>query len=170
MKRTAATMLLVFAGIVFVLSSGCSGNRVSVRRSIDQTVHAVQNSPKVLADYQPWFGDPEHINVGYSTQDPAVLLRQIQQAKEIGIYAFAVDWYGERRPFLDRSYALLQQIASRNNFHVVLMYDETQEDTGQATEEAMQAMDKAYRAYIGPAAASRSAYLTYEGRPVIFIF
>ena len=52
---------------------------------------------KVLADYQPWFGDHQHINVGYSTQDPAVLRKQIQAAKDMGIYAFAVDWYGVGR-------------------------------------------------------------------------
>jgi hypothetical protein len=108
--------------------------------------------------------------VGYSTQDPNVLRKQIQQAKDLGIYAFAVDWYGERRPFLDRSYALLQQIAAQNQFHVGLMYDETEEDNGHATDDALEAMDKAYRAYIGPEAPYRNAYLTYQGRPVIFIF
>jgi hypothetical protein len=133
-------------------------------------VRGADSSPKVIADYQPWFGDKEHINVGYSTQDPNVLRKQIQQAKDLGIYAFAVDWYGERRPFLDRSYALLQQIAAQNQFHVGLMYDETEEDNGHATDDALEAMDKAYRAYIGPEAPYRNAYLTYQGRPVIFIF
>jgi len=161
---------MIVAAIVFVLSSGCSTHRTDVRRSLDQTVRGADSSPKVIADYQPWFGDKQHINVGYSTQDPNVLRKQIQQAKDLGIYAFAVDWYGERRPFLDRSYALLQQIAAQNRFHVGLMYDETEEDNGHATDDALEAMDKAYRAYIGPSAPHRQAYLTYQGRPVIFIF
>ena len=169
MKRTSLIPMIV-AAIVFVLSSGCSTHRTDVRRSLDQTVRGADSSPKVIADYQPWFGDKEHINVGYSTQDPNVLRKQIQQAKDLGIYAFAVDWYGERRPFLDRSYALLQQIAAQNRFHVGLMYDETEEDNGHATDDALEAMDKAYRAYIGPSAPHRQAYLTYQGRPVIFIF
>jgi len=50
------------------------------------------------------------------------------------------------------------------------MYDETEEDNGHATDDALEAMDKAYRAYIGPNAPYRQAYLTYQGRPVIFIF
>jgi len=169
MKRTSLIPMIV-AAIVFVLSSGCSTHRTDVRRSLDQTVRGADSSPKVIADYQPWFGDKQHINVGYSTQDPNVLRKQIQQAKDLGIYAFAVDWYGERRPFLDRSYALLQQIAAQNRFHVGLMYDETEEDNGHATDDALEAMDKAYRAYIGPSAPHRQAYLTYQGRPVIFIF
>ena len=169
MKRTSLIPMIV-AAIVFVLSSGCSTHRTDVRRSLDQTVRGADSSPKVIADYQPWFGDKQHINVGYSTQDPNVLRKQIQQAKDLGIYAFAVDWYGERRPFLDRSYALLQQIAAQNQFYVGLMYDETEEDNGHATDDALEAMDKAYRAYIGPSAPHRQAYLTYQGRPVIFIF
>ncbi len=50
------------------------------------------------------------------------------------------------------------------------MYDETEEDNGHATDDALEAMDKAYKSYIGPEAPGREAYLTYNGRPVIFIF
>jgi hypothetical protein len=127
-------------------------------------------NPKVLADYQPWFGDPDHIDVGYNSQDPNVLRKQIESARSVGIYAFVVDWYGPRRPFLDRSTALLQRIASEQHFHIALMYDETQDDNGHATDEAMEAMDLAYKKYIGPGATGRDAYLTYKGRPVIFVF
>jgi hypothetical protein len=127
-------------------------------------------NPKVLADYQPWFGDPDHIDVGYNSQDPNVLRKQIESARSVGIYAFAVDWYGPRRPFLDRSTALLQRIAAEQHFHIALMYDETQDDTGHATDDAMEAMELAYQKYIGPSAPGRDAYLTYKGRPVVFVF
>ncbi len=133
-------------------------------------VPTLPGNPKVLADYQPWFGDPDHIDVGYSTLDPNVLRKQIESARNMGIYAFAVDWYGPRRPFLDRSTALLQRIASEQHFHVALMYDETQDDNGHATDDAMEAMDLAYKKYIGPGAPGRDAYLMYHGRPVIFVF
>jgi hypothetical protein len=127
-------------------------------------------NPKILADYQPWFGDPDHINVGYNSQDPNVLRKQIENARNMGIYAFVVDWYGVRHPFLDRSTVLLQRIASEQHFHIALMYDETQDDNGHATEDAMEAMDVAYRKYIGPGAPGRDAYLLYRGRPVVFVF
>jgi len=160
--------VLIVAAAIFVVSSGCS--RTNVSRTLDQTVRSVDGSTKVVADYQPWFGDKKHINIGYSTQDPVVLRRQIQQAKDLGIYAFAVDWYGDRGPYLDRSYAILQQVASENSFHVYLMYDETEEDNGHSTDDALEAFDKAYKNYIGPNAPGREAYLLYQGRPVIFIF
>lgn len=164
--RIAAALL---AAVVFVLASGCSRN--NVRPTLNETIHNEVGSPTmVVADYQPWFGDPNHIKVGYTSDDPTALRKQIQEARNIGIYAFAVDWYGPRRPFLDHSYAVLQQVASENHYHVCLMYDETQEDNGQATEEALEAMDEAYKRYIGPGAPGRDAYLYYQDRPVIFIF
>lgn len=167
MKDTPIIIALL-AAVVFIPTSGCY--RSNTRASLDLTTRGVENSTRILADYQPWFGDRDHINVGYSTEDPAVLRKQIQEARNMGIYAFAVDWYGSRRPFLDRSYALLQQVASETHFHVCLMYDETQEDNGHATDEALEAFDEAYKNYVGPNAPGHDAYLLYQDRPVFFIF
>jgi hypothetical protein len=161
-------ILLAFMAIASISSQGC--NHANQRNITLKDIPATPGSPKALADYQPWFGDPQHIDVGYNSQDPNVLRKQIESARNMGIYAFVVDWYGSRRPFLDRSTALLQRIASEQHFHVALMYDETQDDNGHATEEAMEAMELAYQKYIGPKAVGRDAYLMYNGRPVIFIF
>lgn len=154
--------------LVFVVTSGC--HRAGAYRPLSQAVESPAQGATVVAVYVPWFGDPGHIKVGYSTDDPAVLRRQIAKAKDLGVQVFAVDWYGERRPFLDHSYALMQQVASQNRFKVALMYDETEEDTGHATEESLAAMTKAYESYLRPGAPGRNAYLEYNGRPVIFIF
>jgi len=160
--------IVALLAVTLIPAGGC--HRTAIRQSLDQRTLPLDRAPKVLADYQPWFGHPGHINVGYSTQDPGVLRKQISQAKEMGIYGFAVDWYGPRQPFLDHSYALLQQIASQNHFHVCLMYDETEEDNGHATEDSLEAMDEAYKNYIGPNAPGHDAYVYYQDRPVIFIF
>jgi hypothetical protein len=168
MKYLYATICIGIAALLIAQTSGCyHGN---VHQPVTDISRGMSNPTRILADYQPWFGDRDHISVGYSTQDPAVLRKQIQKAKSMGIYGFAVDWYGERRPFEDNSYAILQRVASEENFHVCLMYDETQEDNGHATEDALEALDKAYRAYIGPHAPGREAYVTYNDRPIIFIF
>jgi hypothetical protein len=146
---------------------GC--DRRAHDRSLQELAHS-DKSPKIIAAFQPWFGDPDHIRIGYNSNDPSVIQRQIHQAKSLGIYAFAVDWYGSRHPFLDRTYALMQQIASQEHFHVALMYDETEEDNGHATEDALDAFSMAYKHYIGPDAPGRDAYLLYRNQPVIFIF
>lgn len=164
-----AKLLLTLSIVaLFLIAPGC--HRAGSYRALNQALESPVQRPTVLAVYVPWFGDPEHINVGYTTDDPAVLRRQIAKAKDRGVQVFVVDWYGERRPFLDHSYALMQQVASQNHFKVALMYDETEEDNGQATEESLAAMTKAYETYLRPGAAGRDAYLEYNERPVIFIF
>jgi len=170
MRVNRLSLLPVLIAALVFLAMGCNSNGVHRAIRDNLPVATPESYPRVLADYQPWFGEPKHINVGYSTQDPAVLRSQIEQAKNMGIYGFAVDWYGTRDAFVDRSYALLQKIASENHFHVALMYDETEEDNGHATEDALDAFDKAYKSYIGPNAPGRDAYVYYNGRPVIFIF
>lgn len=130
---------------------------------------AVGESPEVLAVYEAWFGHPKHISVGYSSHDPAEIKAQIRHAKSLGISAFVVDWYGDREPFIDRSYSLLQSIAQKQKFHIAMMYDETDADDG-ATDEAIADFAEFRQNYLSSTAAGHAAYLTYEGRPVIFVF
>lgn len=126
--------------------------------------------PKLLAVYMPWFGDHVHMDVGYVSYDPSVLQRQIQQAQRMGISSFIVDWYGQSSPFSDHNFALLEEAAEDKRFQVALLYNEPEDEDQQATDEALAAMDKAYKNYIGPDAPHHDAYLTYNGHPMIFVF
>ena len=101
MRALSVIVALVVA--IFLITSGCSHKPATVSSKLPN----LQESARILADYQPWFGSPGHIKIGYSTLDPAILRRQVQKAKEMGIYAFAVDWYGDRRPFEDKSLSLI---------------------------------------------------------------
>lgn len=159
---------LAFTIGCFVVASGCTTS--GAHQTLRQNAQAPPSWPQMLAIYMPWFGDHSHMDVGYSSQDPAVLRKQIQEAHNRGITAFVVDWYGESAPYSDRSFALLQQAASESHFHVALLYNEAEDEAAQATDDAIAAFDKAYKAYIGPGAKYRDAYFTYKGRPVIFVF
>ena len=152
----------------FLLAGGCTSP--GMHRGLRQDLQAPGSSPKLLAVYMPWFGDHSHIDVGYSSQDPAVLREQIHQADRRGISAFVVDWYGQRLPYSDHNFALLQRAASEAHFHVALLYNEPEDEDASATDDAIASFDSAYKLYIGPEAEYRDAYLTYDGRPMIFIF
>ena len=133
---------------------------------------ATGQSPEVLAVYEAWFGHPNHIPpsaVGYSSHDPAVLARQMDEAKARGISGFVVDWYGDREPFIDQSYAMMQSIAGKKKFHIAMMYDET-DHADDATDEAIADFTMFHDTYLSDKAKGHKAYLTYQGRPVIFIF
>ena len=126
-------------------------------------------SPQVLAVYEAWFGTPKHISVGYSSHDPKVLRSQMRKAKDMGISAFVVDWYGDREPFIDQSYALMQAIAAKNKFQIAMMYEEANQEEG-ATDEAIADFTMFHDTYLSDKAPGRKAYLTYQGRPLIFVF
>ncbi|MGH9607760.1 MAG: hypothetical protein ACRD3N_18900 [Terracidiphilus sp.] len=160
-NRTSAALLLYF-----LLFRGCSGPKAAVPRL---RYRASGDSPKIIALYEAWFGFSKHIDVGYSSHDPSVVKKQILHAKAMGISAFVVDWYGDREPFIDRSYALMQKMAAKEKFQVAMMYDETEAQVG-ATDEAIADLTMFHNTYLSPSSPGRVAYLTYEGRPVIFVF
>ncbi len=152
---------------LLLLPHGCFGPGLS--HALRLKHGATGNLPETIALYEAWFGHPKHISVGYSSQDPTVIAKQIRQAKSMGISAFVVDWYGDREPFIDRSYSLMQTEAAKENFRVAMMYDETHQDDG-ATEEALANFTMFHDTYLSSKAPGHQAYLTFEGRPVIFIF
>lgn len=160
--RTTAALLLILS-----LATGCSRSNSRHQRLVKS--HHADGPPVVLAVYEAWFGHPSHISVGYSSHDPALLRSQMRKAKDFGITGFVVDWYGYREPFINESYALMQKAAADENFHIAMMYDESNdEDT--ATDETIEDFKLFRKTYLAADAAGRQAYLVYDGRPVIFIF
>lgn len=149
------------------LPYACSGPAASQPARLKYV--AAGPSPEVIALYEAWFGHPRHISVGYSSHDPVTIDNQIRHAQAMGISAFVVDWYGDREPFIDQSYALMQQAAEKNHFHVAMMYDETTNEDD-ATDEALADFTMFHDTYLTSKAPGHQAYLTYDGRPVIFIF
>jgi hypothetical protein len=130
---------------------------------------AAGRAPELLTVYEAWFGEPNHISVGYSSHDVDEIRRQIDEAKAMGISAFVVDWYGDRDQYIDQSYALLQKQAAKNNFRVAMMYDQSNEDDG-ATDEIIADFTMFHDTYLQPNSPGHEAYLTFDGRPVIFVF
>jgi hypothetical protein len=153
--------------LALFLPRGCPGHGATQPSPLKY--RATGNSPEVIALYEAWFGHPRHISIGYSSHDPAAISQQIHQAQAMGISAFVVDWYGDREPFIDQSYALMQAASEKNSFKVAMMYDETNQDDG-ATDEAIADFTMFHDTYLSSKAPGHQAYLTYQGRPVFFIF
>lgn len=157
-----STLLLCLS---LALPHACSGPG----RAEPLKFKATGSTPETIALYEAWFGHPRHIDVGYSTQDSSTVSSQIKRAKSLGISAFVVDWYGDREPFIDRSYAVMQDQAAKHKFKVAMMYDETDQEEG-ATDLAIADFTMFHETYLSPKSPGHDAYLTYQGRPLIFIF
>jgi len=172
-KILSGKMRPIFCAAAWCLLACCAGcARPNPRESLAK-MQAPEGSPKLLAVYQPWFGGPGHIDVGYSSHDLNTLHRQISRAQELNISGFVVNWYGPRHEYNDKSLALLQQAAmdGGGGFAIAAQYDEAVDHPGNATDAVMVDLQYLYDRYIGPNAPPwRSAYLRYRGRPVIFIF
>jgi hypothetical protein len=169
--RSLFTIPASTAALLCMAASLSCAHRVDLRSSLRSAALAPQAAPTLLAVYQPWFGNADHIDVGYSSQDRVVLEHQIEQARNLGISGFLVNWYGPGKDYMDRSYALMQQLAAQYDFHVAIQYDENVAYPGHETDAVLVDLQYAYDRYIGPhAGPSRRAYLRYDGRPVIFIF
>jgi len=165
--RLRSTSIFFFAAAISLIA-GCNQN--GVHKAIRQSLPSTGQKATVLAVYQPWFGSPEHISVGYSSGDAAVIEKQIKEAKGFGISGFVVDWYGNNRKDFDENYARLQASAAASDFKVALMYDEPKGQPEDSTQQAIVALDYAYDRYIAPKAENSRAYLRYNGRPVIFVW
>jgi hypothetical protein len=151
--------------------SGCHRTEVRSSLSAQSFAGSTTGQPTMLAVYLPWFGQPGHINVGYSSQDRVVIEKQIDQAKQLGIAGFVVNWYGQHHSFEDKAYTLMQQVAAEKQFKVAIMYDEDDGDPAGETDVVLADLKYAYDRYIGPQAiVPRDAYLQFQDRPVIFIF
>ena len=56
---------------VLIATMGC--HRANLHQTLKENLRPVQGGPVVLAVYEPWFGDRDHIDVGYSSHDRVVL-------------------------------------------------------------------------------------------------
>lgn len=168
--RNRSLALSLLPALLALVLAGCARQQ-DIHKTLRSQFRAPEGAPMLLAAYQPWFGRPGHIDVGYSSHDRVVLQNQVTKAKELGIGAFVVNWYGPRKEFEDRAYQLLHEISAENDFKIAIMYDEIGDRPGDVTDETIRDLQYAYERYIGPqAVVARDAYLRYNGHPVIFIF
>jgi PKD repeat protein len=49
----------------------------------------------ILAVYQPWFKQSNHMDISVDEHDPATVTRQVEDAQSRGISGFMVNWYGQ---------------------------------------------------------------------------
>src|SRR5262249_2212634 len=66
--------------------------------------------------------------------------------------------------------ALLQEASAEKKFQIAMMYDETDGEDANTTDDTLAAFVEFRDRYLSPTSIGRDAYLTYGGRPVIFIF
>jgi len=129
-------------------------------------------STKVFATWLPWFGTSSHMNVGYNSDDPTQVHRQVEDMISRGIQGAIIDWFGPNVPILSDASLLMQKEAeSHPGFGFAIM-----EDSGALFNAAVangcdvtsQLISDLH--FINSQFAPSPAYMHLNGQPVIFMF
>jgi hypothetical protein len=126
----------------------------------------------VLATWEPWFGSPSHMNVGYSSNNPAQIHSQVLDMVSRGIQGVVIDWFGSNVPILSQaSMLMMQEVETHSGFQFAIM-----EDSGALFNAAVaNGCDVTSQlisdlSYINSTFVPSPSYFKIGGKPVIFTF
>jgi hypothetical protein len=135
-----------------------------------QQSYGIPGRTTVLAAMVGWFGSPKHMDVGYRSDDPRQVARQLESMQARGIGGVTIAWYGsEDHDVSGRTAAIIQHqaeqmrdftFALRVNEGLLRWYAKGQDPTTALIQQLQQAQNF----FRSP------AYLRRAERPVIFFF
>jgi hypothetical protein len=128
------------------------------------------NATKVYAHLLLWFGGSNHMNVGYSSTDPAQVKRQIADMISRGIDGVIIDWYGPNNSIDAATQLVMKEAENHPGFSFAIMIDQgairwnscSGCSPQQALTDQLQYIERTY--FPSP------AYLTRQGQPVVTNF
>ena len=127
-------------------------------------------STKVYAHLMLWFGGSNHMNVGYSSTDPAQIHRQITDMISRGIDGVIVDWYGPNNSIDQATKLVMAEAESHPGFTFAIMVDQGAIQWDSCSGCSPQQALISQLQYIEQTYFPSPAYLTYQGKPVITNF
>src|ERR1051326_8092750 len=126
---------------------------------------------KIYAHFMGWFGDPRHMNVGYRSDDPAQVHRQIEDMIGRGIGGVMIDWRGSSASDITNrtTYLVMKEAEQHPGFVFETTIDAKALDStkpgGDATKALIQGLKYLARTYF-----PSPAYMRIDGRPVVTNF
>src|SRR5215831_10355113 len=128
------------------------------------------STTKVLAQLLLWFGQSDHMNVGYSSNDAAQVKRQVEDMISRGIDGVIVDWYGPNNAIDAATKLVMQEAEKHARFSFAIMVDAGAIGGNgcggcSAQQTLVNLLTYAEKTYFGS-----SAYLKISGQPVVTNF
>ena len=147
-----------------------AGGNVS-KVPVQKLLYAGSNT-KVFASFLPWFGGSNHINVGYRSDDPAQVHRQVEDMISRGIQGAIIDWFGPNVDILSAASILMQKEAEAHpGFQLAIMEDSGalfNAAVGNGCDVTSQLISDL--SFINSQFVSSPAYLHVDGKAPIFMF
>src|SRR5215831_14399596 len=128
---------------------------------------------KLYAQFLPWFGFGDHVNVGYISTDIAEIKNQVTDMASRGIDGAIIDWYGRGTwnshfvSYDQASQSLMHEAETHPGYTFAIQHDAVAlKSCGcDVTQALIDDLNYANNTYEGS-----SAYMHYNGRPVVFFF
>ena len=128
---------------------------------------------KVYATWLSWFGQPNHMNVGYISNSATQVHAQVQDMMSRGIAGAIANWHGLANTSSEAATQLLKKEAesSGGQFQFAIMEDQASLGSA-AVNNGCDVTDQLISDlnYIASQYESSSAYITVNGRPVVYFF
>jgi hypothetical protein len=128
------------------------------------------NATKVYAHLMVWFGQSNHMNVGYSSTDPAQVKRQINDMISRGINGVVIDWYGPNNSEDDATQLIMAEAELHPGFTFAIMVDQGALAKYSCPGCTSQQILVDLMQYVEQKYFSSPAYMTQQGQPVVTNF
>lgn len=128
---------------------------------------------KIYAHWLGWFGQSSHINVGYVSDSATQVQAQVQDMMSRGISGAIADWHGVADTSLEAATQLLKSQAEASSGQFQFAIGEDKASLGAAAvANGCNVTDQLISdlTYIASQYESSPAYMTVNGRPVVYFF
>jgi hypothetical protein len=125
---------------------------------------------KVYAHLLLWFGGSNHMNVGYNSDDPAQVKRQIADMISRGIDGVIIDWYGPNNSIDQATQLVMAEAENHPGFTFAIMVDQGALKWDSCPGCSPQQALTSQMQYIEQKYFPSSAYMRREGKPVVTNF
>jgi Glycosyl hydrolase family 71 len=124
---------------------------------------------KVFVQYLLWFGQADHMNIGYTSNNATQVQNQINDMVSRGIDGVIIDWYGPNNAIDQAAQLVMEQAEQHPGFQFAIMVDAgalgASSQGGSPQQALIQIMQYAEQKYF-----SSSAYMKINGQPVVTDF
>jgi hypothetical protein len=125
---------------------------------------------KVYASLMLWFGQSNHMNIGYSSTDPAQIKSQVEDMISRGINGVIIAWYGPNNAIDQATKLLMAEAENHPGFTFMIMIDQGAIEWDSCAGCAPQQTLVNQLQYIEQTYFPSPAYMTVQGQPVVTNF
>ena len=124
---------------------------------------------KIFAHLMLWFGESAHMNVGYNSNDPSQVQRQITDMVSRGIDGVVIDWYGPNNLVDEATQLVMREAEKHAGFTFAIMIDAGALGKACSDCSAQDALTQLLQ-YVEKTYFKSPAYFTIDGQPVVTSF